>query len=244
MSQNDAVKKIDLIAANDPRASNASRSGFSSKWEYIKSFSRWHFDKWKVEPPPFKVFMRVEGDWQSEVKKLEYEINVGLDNYVFKGQTGDGLIERDFREWGYREDMVQYDRTYNVPPQLMKIAEQLHLLHPDVRIHRQMPGRVAPIHADAYCSHPAIHEDPSLNVSELRRFIIQLTDWDWGHTWCFGNHAWLQWRAGDVVYFESRDVVHCTANAGKEPRVSMIVTGWMTDKTRELVEGNFRVVKV
>ncbi len=236
------MSKINLINKTDERATNSLRKNFTSKWEYIKSFSRWHFDKWKKEDPEYKVFMQIQGDWVKDVKTLEYEINVGLDNYVHKGQTGDGLIERDFREWGYKEDMVQYQRSYNVPPSLMRVAEQLHLLHPDVRIHRQIPGQVAPIHADAYCSHPAIHADPTLNVAELRRFIIQLSDWDWGHIWCFGNNAWLQWRAGDVVYFESRDIIHCTANAGKEPRISMIVTGWMTDKTRELIEGERKIV--
>lgn len=238
------MAQVNLIDKVDNRATNSLRKNFSSKWEYIKSFSRWHFDKWKKEEPPFKVFLQIQGDWTKDVANLEYEINVGLDNYVHNGQTGDGLIERDFREWGYREDMIQYQRSYAVPASLMKVAEQLHLLHADVRIHRQMPGQVAPIHADAYCSHPAIHNDPSLNVAELRRFIIQLTDWDWGQTWCFGNNVWIQWHAGDVVYFESRDVIHCTANAGKEPRVSMIVTGWMTDKTRELIEGDPRIVSI
>ena len=28
---------------------NSSRKKFTSKWEYIKSFSQWHFDKWKKE---------------------------------------------------------------------------------------------------------------------------------------------------------------------------------------------------
>ena len=240
----ESTTTIDLIEHTDPRATNASRRGFTSKWDYIKSFSRWHFDKWRKEPDPYKVFLRVEGDWVKDVAGLKYEIDVGLDNYVYKGQSGDGLIERDFREWGYRENMVQYQRTYDVPDSLRRVAEQLHLKHPDIRIHRQMPGMVAPIHADAYCSHPAIHEDPTLNVAELRRFIIQLTDWDWGHTWCFGNSAWLQWRAGDVVYFESRDVVHCTSNAGKEPRVSMIVTGWMTEKTKEMIAGPMQIVRI
>ncbi|GAB4018598.1 MAG: hypothetical protein Fur0010_19870 [Bdellovibrio sp.] len=236
---------IDLINPQDPRATNSARSQFKSKWEYIKSFSRWHFDKWKVEDPaPFKVFMNIEGDWKAELEKLQYEINVGLDNYVFKGAKGDGLIEKDFRDWGYKEDMCQYQRTYNVPEIFVKMAEQLHLYKPDIRIHRQMPGMVAPIHADAYCSHPDIDCDPSKHVGEMRRFIIQLTDWDWGHFWNFGNTPWVQWKAGDVVYFESRDVVHCTANAGKEPRVTMIVTGWMTEKTFELVNGPKVTVKI
>jgi hypothetical protein len=228
----------------DETSTNRSRKDFDSKWEYIKYFSQWHFDKWRTDEESYKNFMRVEGDWQEELQNLNFEICVGLDNYVFKGAKGDGLIEKDFLNWGYRSDMEQYDRTYQVPTIFSKVADQLCLKYPDIRIHRQRPGQVAPIHADAYCSHPAIDKDPSLNVSDMRRFIVQLSDWDWGHFWCFGNNPWVQWKAGDIVYFESRDIVHCTANAGKTPRYSLIVTGWMTDETKKLIDGPFNIVKI
>lgn len=234
--------KIDTADKNDPRSSNTDRKDFKSKWDFIRHFSRWHFDKWKKEPDPFQVFAHINTNWEQAVAELNFEIDVGHDNYVYKGAKGDGLIEADFLAWGYPETLVQYQRTYNIPDVCIRAASELKLLHPDIRIHRQMPGMVAPIHADAYCSHPAIHKNPELNVADMRRFIIQMTDWDWGQIWMFGNNPWVQWRAGDVVYFESREIVHCTANAGKEPRVSLIVTGWMTDETREMIEGPCRQV--
>jgi len=223
---------------------NLARKNFSSKWEYTKAVSKWHFDKWHEDSDSYKVFMGVDGNWEKELEGLEYPIQVSTTNYGFEGKDHDSIIENDFIEWGYKPEMLQYDRTYNLPDKLMKVAEQLHLLHPDVRVHRQTPGMVAPIHVDTFCSHPAMDKDPTLEVSMMRRFVIQLTDWDWGHFWNFGNSPWQQWRAGDVAYFESRDVVHCTANAGKTPRVTMIVTGWMTDKTIELIEGPFHRVKI
>lgn len=229
----------EIIASN-----NLSRKRFTSKWDYTKAISRWHFDKWKDETDAFKVFMRVEGDWREEIENLKYKIKVGTRNYGFGGKDHDEIIEKDFLEWGYTEAMTQYDRTYDLPEKFMRIADQLKLLHADVRVHRQMPGMVAPIHVDTFCSHPAMDKDPSLNVDDLRRFVIQLTDWDWGHFWSFGNMPWQQWKAGDCVYFESRDVIHCTANAGKEPRVTMIVTGWMSEETKKLVNGPFTKIKL
>lgn len=224
-------------------ANNLHRKNFTSKWEYTQAISNWHFDPWKIEtPPPFKVFMRIEGDWKKWLQELEYEIKVSTLNYGFKGTDHDNIIENDFLNWGYSKEMIQYDRTYKVPQPLRRVGEQLHLKHPDIRIHRQMPGMVAPIHIDTYCSHPAMDKNPELDISDCRRFVIQLTDWDWGHFWSFGNSPWQQWKAGEVAYFESRDVIHCTANAGKSPRLTMTVTGWLTEKTRELVEGDFKVI--
>lgn len=223
---------------------NVTRKMFKSKWEYTKAVSQWHFDPTRDDSDAFKVFMRVEGDWKDALNELNFEIKVGLTNYGYKGKDHDEIIANDFIEWGYPENLIQYERSYNVPPKLMKVAEQLKLKYPDVRIHRQMPGMVAPIHVDTFCSHPAMDKDPTLDVSLMRRFVIQLTDWEWGHFWHFGNKPWCQWKAGDVVYFESRDILHSTANAGKSPRLTMIVTGWMTPETIELVEGDFKIVRI
>lgn len=224
---------------------NLTRRQFKSKWEYTQAISNWHFDPKQIEnPPPFKVFLHIQGDWLQQLQALDFEISVGTLNYGFKGTDHDSIIENDFLAWGYSKELKQYDRTYRLPEIFHKIAAQLHLDHADVRVHRQRPGMVAPIHIDTYCSHPAMEKDPSLDVSECRRFIIQLSDWDFGHFWAFGNSPWQQWRAGECAYFESREVVHCTANAGKSPRYTMTVTGWMTDKTKALVEGPFKTVKL
>jgi hypothetical protein len=217
-------------------ANNLSRKQFTSKWEYTKAVSQWHFDKSRRNEPDYKVFLKVRGDWQAALNELNYEIQVSTANYGFKGTDHDYIIESDFLEWGYPKNMLQYDRTYAVPERFQKIAQQLQLKHADVRIHRQRPGMVGPIHIDTFCSHPAMEKDPSLDVGLLRRFVIQLTPWDWGHFWQFGNQTWSHWQPGDVAYFESRDVLHSTANAGKQARVTMIVTGWMTDETIRMIE--------
>lgn len=229
---------------NDHSRNNLSRKDYNSKWEYTRAVSKWHFDKWVENEKCFKVFLGVRGDWKKELEELQWPIDVSLLNYGFKGKDHDDIIGKDFIDWGYDPKMVQYNRTYDLPEGLRNIALQLKLKHPDIRIHRQMPGMVAPIHVDTYCSHPAMDDDPSLDVSLMRRFVIQLTDWDWGHFWQFGNESWQQWKAGDVAYFESRDVLHATANGGKEPRITMIVTGWMTDETMAMIEGDFQEVEL
>jgi hypothetical protein len=236
---------IQNITREGESANILSRKDYASKWEYTENTSKWHFDKWRDDADSHKIFLGIRGDWQEELEKIEYNTKVSFNNYGHKGKAGlDDSIGNDFKKWGYKESLIQYERTWDVPEMFLNIAAQLKLKHPDVRIHRQVPGQMAPIHVDTFSSHPAILEDPTLDVSKLRRFIIQLSDWDWGHYWSFGNNTWTQWRAGDVAYFESRDVPHSTANAGKSIRYTMAVTGWMSDETIELVEGNYTEVSI
>jgi hypothetical protein len=61
--------------------------------------------------------------------------------------------------------------------------------------------------------------------------FVQLTDWQPGQFWEYGNHHWNQWRAGDVSTFDWANMPHSTANAGHHPRVTLQLTGVKTKKT-------------
>jgi hypothetical protein len=64
------------------------------------------------------------------------------------------------------------------------------------RIHVQRPGEVWNLHIDKlqkWCP-----EDPS----SVGRYFVQLTDWQPGQFWEYGNYHWNQWRAGDVSTFD------------------------------------------
>jgi hypothetical protein len=43
------------------------------------------------------------------------------------------------------------------------------------------------------------------------------------------------WVAGDVTTFDWQNIPHATANASHHPRVTMQVTGIITDETREFL---------
>jgi hypothetical protein len=71
-------------------------------------------------------------------------------------------------------------------------------------------------------------EDPS----KIGRYFVQLTDWQPGQFWEYGNYHWNQWRAGDVSTFDWANMPHSTANAGHYPRVTFQLTGVITEKTK------------
>jgi hypothetical protein len=66
---------------------------------------------------------------------------------------------------------------------------------------------------------------------QVVRYFIQLTDWQQGHFWSYGNYSWTAWRAGDVSTFDWINVPHATANAGHVPRATLQITGIKTTAT-------------
>jgi hypothetical protein len=116
-------------------------------------------------------------------------------------------------------------------------ANYVGLEKPLARWHVQFPGEVTAWHTDIYS--PA-HEflDPStVDQSDesvgrdngIRRIIIAIEDWTWGHMLMFGKTPWIDWKAGDVIYWEF-GVPHGTANMGYIPRISVSITGKQTEK--------------
>jgi hypothetical protein len=60
---------------------------------------------------------------------------------------------------------------------------------------------------------------------------VQLTDWQQGHFWNYGNYMWSGWQAGNVSTFDWHHVPHATANAGHVPRATLQITGIRTPAT-------------
>jgi hypothetical protein len=63
------------------------------------------------------------------------------------------------------------------------------------------------------------------------RVQIQLTDWESGQFWSYGNYCHSRWRAGEVTTFDWQNLPHATANASHHPRVTLQVTGVRTPAT-------------
>jgi hypothetical protein len=98
------------------------------------------------------------------------------------------------------------------------------------RVHVQHPGQTWNLHIDKL--EKWMPEDPT----QVVRYFVQLTDWQPGHFWSFGNYAWTGWRAGDVVTFDWLNVPHATANAGHVPRVTLQLTGIKTKITQQYLD--------
>ena len=58
----------------------------------------------------------------------------------------------------------------------------------------------------------------------LRRYMVFVKDWDFGHFFHYGNHCFNQWKAGDCWDLKP-GIYHGSANAGINPKITIHWSG-------------------
>jgi len=91
----------------------------------------------------------------------------------------------------------------------------------------QMPGHTIWSHVDTYSSFIRRTKGPA-NYSVLRRYMVFVKDWDWGHFFHYGNHCFNQWQAGDCWDLRP-GIYHGSANAGVNPKITIHWSGEIND---------------
>lgn len=209
-----------------------------SSWEITKQRSKYHFDT-SILDPRWDVALRVghiKADWSQELQQVidqAYPVS-----WRTRGKSDDPLKrmaeeydqeEYDLDQIGIPRDYKVTDMNYKLTPMFESIAGLFGLDQCMARIHVQRPGQVWNLHLDKL--EKWMPSDPSRVV----RYFIQLTDWQPGHFWSFGNYCWSGWKAGDVVTFDWLNVPHSTANAGMVPRATLQLTGVITERSSAFV---------
>lgn len=199
-----------------------------SNWEITKQRSKYHFDTSKMDSRWDTVILvkQLENTWADE---LQAAIDASHPvTWRTRGRTNDPLQrkseeydqeEYDLDRIGMPRDYVVSNLNYELTPELQRIADSFELDNAMARLHVQWPGQVWNLHLDK------LEKWMPADPARVRRYFVQLTDWQQGHFWSFGNYTWQNWHAGDVVTFDWENVPHSTANAGLTPRVTLQVTG-------------------
>ena len=91
----------------------------------------------------------------------------------------------------------------------------------------QMPGHTIWSHVDTYSSFIRRTKGPA-DYSVLRRYMVFVNDWDWGHFFHYGNHCFNQWQAGDCWDLRP-GIYHGSANAGVNPKITIHWSGEIND---------------
>jgi hypothetical protein len=145
---------------------------------------------------------------------------------------------------------VNEDGTYTIQenriPEYEVLFNMIKALDVDVhqsRLHIQRLGQVTPFHIDQQMRYARsgwrkIWTDAGAdkNPLKLRRFLIMLQDWDYGHVWQFGNTYYQGYRAGECVTYDWCNMPHGTANFGYAPRITFQITGFVSDKTQWMMD--------
>jgi len=134
-----------------------------------------------------------------------------------------------WRSLGYTQTKFtgdMYDMRFEEPEWMDEFRKYLPWDHFSWSIYRMKPGCALPKHSDLYLRFRKLHNVD--DFSKIRRAIVFLDDWQSGHYFDIDDTPILQWKAGEMVIWES-DVPHCAANVGVTNRYTLQITGLATD---------------
>jgi hypothetical protein len=203
-----------------------------SSWDETKKRSGYHFDSTRFDPDQDRVIRLgfIKPCWDQELADIV--ANSRSVTWRTRGAAGKSRPESelaaedyDLEREGYGKDHVISNLNWTIPPVLQEIADRFALEDSMTRIHVQLPGQVWNLHLDK------LEKWNPDNPSSVIRVQIQLTDWEPGQFWSYGNYCHTQWQAGDVTTFDWQNIPHATANASHHPRVTLQVTGIRTPAT-------------
>jgi hypothetical protein len=215
---------------------------FSSNWEYTKTLSNYHFDKWVQEKEGdwFERVGRFSGNWELELKELQEKSkemtwsdlsssgkhpgfktgkSVTIDQETHDRKVR-GLENNHYTQLVLHNDVIKHDV-------FRRMVEYWKLDNVAVRGQVQMPGQCYIMHIDKLW-----HRNP-VDPTKIIRLVINLEDYEPGQLVQYGNAFYSQWRAGDVHVFDTLNVPHSTANMSDKPRSIIIMTGLRTEFTDE-----------
>lgn len=218
-----------------------------SRWEFTKKQSKWHFDTTKPPEPGI--------DSYTHVCRFDYdftnEINECLGRAV-KSTWGSRSpnVERVYSADAEELDLIRHGADPKAPvferakaddiEVFRKINDWLGLEQAAIKFHNQTTGQMLHTHMDNFAGRPErnnsyIVTEFDKNPNIIRRFAIMLADWQLGQVFQLGNANFTQWRAGDCITWEWRDIPHSTANMGWWDRPMLQITGYVTSLTEPVL---------
>lgn len=209
-----------------------------SNWEVLRQRSKYHFNNFFNDPEFDTVSKigKIKPFWDEHIDHMVKESTAvtwrtrGRENDPLKRQEQEyDQEDYDLELQGYGKNYIVTNLNYNVPEIFLPLINQFQLDKIMARIHIQMPGQVWNLHLDKL--EKWMPEDPSKVV----RYFIQLTDWQQGHFWSYGNYNYSGWKSGDVTTFDWFNVPHSTANAGHSPRITLQLTGVTTPGSEQYI---------
>lgn len=210
-----------------------------SSWDKLKEKSSYHFNSAISDrrEDVVQVLGQLESNWDDELEQILADAQPA--NWETRGFKGEGVMvpkpelaeeEYDLERVGIDPKVVITDLAWKLGPKLQSISDQFGLKDCMERIHVQKPGQLWHLHIDKL--YKWFPEDPN----QVMRVFIQLTDWQPGQFWEYGTYHHRGWQAGEITTFDWQNLPHSTANAGFHPRVTLQLTGIITEQTKQFLK--------
>jgi hypothetical protein len=208
----------------------------NSSWDQTRAQSNYHFDPKKQDSKDdvITALGHITPTWSADLDNIISTARPA--QWANRGYKGEGVEvppedlaaeEYDIARVGADPRQTITHLNWQLPESLQTVADAFALADSMARIHVQRPGELWHRHIDKLQKWSP--EDPT----QVLRVFVQLTDWQPGQFWEYGNYHWNQWLAGDVSTFDWANMPHATANAGHAPRVTLQLTGVITERTRQ-----------
>ena len=193
---------------------------------------KWHFNPLKKNTKDYIFIGNIKADYKTLSKKInviEKKVRVSAivnsDKKLKKAKLENRI--QSFRDWGYKKEQTKYVQIFSndYPDIFEKFINLSGLNFATSSLIKQYPGNIIPWHYDTHITFKnKIKKNTKLKNKKILRYMVFLTDWDWGHYFCVGNNIVHQWRAGDIITWDPI-VHHCGSNAGMTPKITLNITG-------------------
>ncbi len=206
----------------------------TSSWEDLKARSNYHFNKWHQDTDNVRHLGKFTGGWQTELQAV---IDDGKPLNWANRREGTGRAspyieaeENDLKTAGADPKMTIYRglRDFTKCPTLQRMTDFFEMPFVQPKLHIQFTGDVLNMHIDRLYD---LDTDPN----NIVRIMVMLQDWEPGQFLMYGNEQFDRWRTGDIHKFDWQNLPHATANASNKPRPMLVITGVMSDRTREIL---------
>ena len=219
---------------------------FTSLFEYKKSTKDWHYNP-SIKSRDCKYIGRIKNlkfnKIKSKLSKKKSESSVRLYKDDFRNgkiiptqlsPNSIGASKLDHIKHGYSDHNSRYyqwiDSRDKMPSEFEKIKKCCGLDHATIACFKQDPGNTNPWHFDTYSSALKRAGLEGKDLKKIKRYLLFLEDWDWGHILQIGNNVLANWKAGDLYTWEA-GIYHLSSNCGISPKFTCQITGVVTQKS-------------
>ena len=223
---------------------------FDSLLEYKKSTGDWHYNP-MIKSTDYQYVGRFVTDFSQHMRDVEWgEPETAIDIWE---EDKDKPMDVHNLAWGKQQHIdagytkhntkkYQLFNSDKVPDIFNKMADMSGLDNYSVALFRQNPGQINPWHFDTYQGVVNEYKKQGIElldseIKNIKRYLIVLEDWDWGHFLQIGNNVLSQWKAGDIFTWDY-GMYHTTGNAGLTPKLTAHITGLPSENALHL-KGEF-----
>lgn len=221
-----------------------------SRWDFTRSRSNWHFN---TKRPPtagtdsYTTICKFQSNFEDAIaqcmpKAVDSTWSSRNKEKVEGELYSANAEEQDLIRAGADPKQEVFARAMAGDIEVFKkISDWLGVEDAMITFHNQRTGQMLHTHIDNFAGRKErqnsfVETDLDRNPQQMRRFVIMLRDWELGQIFQVGNANWTQWIAGECITWEWQDMPHSTANMGWHDRPMLQITGYVTDRTREIME--------